>query len=730
MRRAAATVLLLWACEPAVAALSASNFDDVRDGVIDELGLPEDTTVAIAGRTDPDYHHQDLDIVGTVTYFDENLHTTVTRPFKAHFHYKPHEGGFGLPSNTGRLLILDAEFTGDGGTNGNATNQSGDPATVGFLDDGNGGPFQAYLQVNDGPVVPLGALGGVDAQATASSIPTDVTDDGSVVVGFSDFPSDPTNDPDNLDMTHAFRWTASDTTIHDLGAPVGDSGYSRAFGLDATGNLVVGEAEFAGGRHAFLWSPDSGGTFTDLNTYSGAFAFNSIATAITGDGSVIAGQAGLGSNNSHAVLWTVADTTMHDLGVLAGDDNAVATGVSDNGKVAVGISADRPLTRFNPGWDYGDDTRAFRWSESTGMKDLTQLMTDAGVPMTGITFVAATGISRDGQFISGAAVTPDTPLNETEPFIVQYCDDDVEGPCFAGFATQGSVNGSLGDVAGEHSGITTHLTSTADLMLGFVDPLEGGSDAGAFAAAGSVTLGARGKYNLGDGFSLIGGAAYVEQSAGGASVSGAALIDAALRYVRPGDAGLRPFGEVAAWGSPSLDMHFTRRYLNGSAPAVGEGDASGAAAGLSLRAGMLYSPRPTDELVFSATLARNWLSVGAYSEALGPANPFPASFAAATDRTNLFKAGVAWTRKLSPKLDFTLSAAVGRSFGGAHDVSASITGFGGLTGSAGDYTFGEFGARAGWKVKGSLSLDAFLVSTTGPAIGTHTQVGGGLSIAF
>jgi hypothetical protein len=56
---------------------------------------------------------------------------------------------------------------------------------------------------------------------------------------------------------------------------------------------------------------------------------------------------------------------------------------------------------------------------SSAKQDLTQLLADASLEMTGITLVAALGISSDGQFICGAATTPTTDLNGTAGFIAQ-----------------------------------------------------------------------------------------------------------------------------------------------------------------------------------------------------------------------------------------------------------------------------------------------------------------------
>jgi probable HAF family extracellular repeat protein len=224
----------------------------------------------------------------------------------------------------------------------------------------------------------------VPGNPNAFSKATDVSNHGQVVVGFSDL--------NNLITQHAFRWTAAGGIV-DLGSGNGASGFSRAFGVSGDGTKIVGDSDFPGGqRNAFLWTQAGG--FQNLGSLGNVNL--SVASAITSDGSVVVGQSSTTGINSAAFRWTQA-TGMVNLGTLAGDNNAAATAVSDNGKIVVGISAPRPLAVGNLGWDFGTDTHAFRWTQATGMKSLGALLAAAGVNVTGINLVAATGISPNGQ---------------------------------------------------------------------------------------------------------------------------------------------------------------------------------------------------------------------------------------------------------------------------------------------------------------------------------------------
>jgi probable HAF family extracellular repeat protein len=277
------------------------------------------------------------------------------------------------------------------GAQGPETNITATPfpnlLATGFLAPDDNSPFHAFRATSSGDYLDLGTLGG-DA-----SFGTGVSSVGSVV-GFSWLPDG---------NTHAFLWTETGGMV-DLGSPNGPDGFSRAFGINADGSVIVGDWSDFPGQYTspFIWT--AAGGMQDLGGRGTAYA-------VTPDGSVVVGQA----NSATAFRWTRAGG-LEDLGTLPGYTNSMATGVSADGQVVIGYAAN-----FSFADVYGDsggitssfDTtcRAFIWTAATGMQDLTQVFADAGVDMTGITLVGATGISPDGQSVCGMARTPQNDPN-------------------------------------------------------------------------------------------------------------------------------------------------------------------------------------------------------------------------------------------------------------------------------------------------------------------------------
>jgi probable HAF family extracellular repeat protein len=212
-----------------------------------------------------------------------------------------------------------------------------------------------------------------------------VSGDGSSVVGYC-FTSD--------GPTRGFLWTSGGGMI-DIGAWPG--GYdSFASAISADGSTVVGSATDAeGGGGGFRWT--AGGGMEDIGSLSQGPLRFSAGSAVSHDGSVVAGMSYLADGDSsacpRAVRWTAAGG-MQNLGVLSGTTGSWADAISGDGSVVAGPCV-------------GDDwspRRAFIWTAETGMVDLNNRLASLGVDMTGWTLTDVRGLSADGSSLTGWGV--------------------------------------------------------------------------------------------------------------------------------------------------------------------------------------------------------------------------------------------------------------------------------------------------------------------------------------
>lgn len=320
---------------------------------------------------------------------------------------------FDLKTRSLSLGPLDNRPTAN--TSSKALNSARDAeVSVGFADNGQFTPFHAFRQTPAGGLVDVGTLDPPN-NANRSSFATSVSNDGSIVVGYSE---------NDISIERAFRWAPGGGMV-DLGTGAGNENFyqARAFGVSGDGSVIVGQSDFAVGfstiRRAFRHTTTGG--FQDLG---GLEQFSvSIATEVTKDGTIVVGQSTVNAlvnetvtNVGRAVRWTQA-AGIQDLGVLSGHTYSVALAVSDDGNTVVGISSPSPLPNNTAGgrFTYGADARAFLWTPASGMQDLNQLLTTAGVSLDGQKILAATSVTPDGKWIGGAVTHAALAAGQTTP---------------------------------------------------------------------------------------------------------------------------------------------------------------------------------------------------------------------------------------------------------------------------------------------------------------------------
>lgn len=186
--------------------------------------------------------------------------------------------------------------------------------------------------------------------------------------------------------SRAVLWTRNG--VRSLGALAGDD-YSAALAVSGDGRTAVGISvielvPFAPlGRvaEAFIWT-ESGG-MRGLGTLNGGRG--SEATGVSADGRIVVGTSADGSvgGDLRAFRWTASDG-MQSLGTLNGGFRSEAQGISADGRVIVGDATD--------GADF-DYNRAFRWTQLDGIQSLGAL--------NGGLFSSARAVSADGSVVVG-----------------------------------------------------------------------------------------------------------------------------------------------------------------------------------------------------------------------------------------------------------------------------------------------------------------------------------------
>jgi probable HAF family extracellular repeat protein len=303
-----------------------------------------------------------------------------------------------------------------------------------------------------------------------SSSATDVSNDGTVVVGSARVGSD----------TFAFRWTQADGMVS-LGELDGGEVFSEAWAVSGDGSIVVGLSDSGVtvpfGNQAFRWSAADGmDALPPVNVVFG----DSSALGISDDGSTIVGWNYFTSSTFSAFFSTETS------GITPMDGLTVAMDASENGAIVAGYDMEQAkvATAFGPaplgrlgadnhseaqaitpdgttvvGWSFGTssdflgsepflwtlgsdaivglgyrsdrvnqaadvsadgsmivgsiegggttDVRAFLWTPERGVRTLEDvLVEDYGVTLPGWTLYTASGISADGSTIVGSGDGP------------------------------------------------------------------------------------------------------------------------------------------------------------------------------------------------------------------------------------------------------------------------------------------------------------------------------------
>lgn len=254
----------------------------------------------------------------------------------------------------------------------------------------------------------------------------------------------------------AMRWDITGTDpLEDLGELPTGTVESEALAVSGDGSVVVGDSLVENPNNpsrdlveAFIWEA---GVMTGLGFLEVSSGNDqSVATAISDDGAVVAGSShvsnpGGGGKVNEAFIWEAG--VMTGLGFLADDGNhyeSEALAISGDGFVVVGRAKNTDPTQSSKSVD-----EAFRW--------------EAGV-MTGLGFLQdntfkvrseATAVSYDGSTVVGTSNVdhPDTPQSSVEQAFI-WVDGVMTGLGF------------LSDSPGPYQSVATGVSADGSVVIG------------------------------------------------------------------------------------------------------------------------------------------------------------------------------------------------------------------------------------------------------------------------
>jgi hypothetical protein len=295
----------------------------------------------------------------------------------------------------------------------------------------------------------------------------------------------------------------------------------------------------------------------------------------------------------------------------------------------------------------------------------------------------------------------------------------------------GSSGGSIGGLANQRFNQMITNQVLGNVLLGVNEQINCSDCISAFGSAGSFSAGVHGRKELTPNLSLLAGIAYTQYSEGGYSVTSAPIGAFALRYDFVDWGSSRPFFDIGAILSPFEKVRYSRSYLTSFGPVSLTSDTNSSDYGVYGRAGWIKRFSPRDELAASIEVWQLWQRVSGYTDPMAAFNPFDASIATGTDRTNLVKIGGQWTHLLTNSIEGNINGRFVQSFAAHSGIVATVTGDGLVVPTMGNQSWFEYGGRLGFRIANGWVADLFIDGTLGPQpVGNTIHGGVGLRVNY
>jgi hypothetical protein len=333
--------------------------------------------------------------------------------------------------------------------------------------------------------------------------------------------------------------------------------------------------------------------------------------------------------------------------------------------------------------------------------------------------------------------TPNTPGSEPSGLSAHSTSIDISSrtPCPPPPPpppTDGGTSGnSINGVAGQRFNQMITNQVLGSVLLGVNEQVNCNNCISTFGSVGSFTAGVHGRKEITNNLSLLAGLAYTQYSENGYHVTSAPIGAFALRYDFTDWGSSRPFFDVGSIFSPFQKVRYSRNYLTSLGPVSLESSTNAANYAVYGRAGWISRLSGRDEVAASVELWQLWQRVSGYSDPAVAFNPFDATIADGTDRTNLVKVGGQWTHLFGSMVEGNINGFFVQSFNNHSGIVAAVTGDGLITPTIGNQHWVELGGRLGFRLSKGWVADLFVNGTVGPQpVGNTIHGGVGLRINY
>jgi hypothetical protein len=269
------------------------------------------------------------------------------------------------------------------------------------------------------------------------------------------------------------------------------------------------------------------------------------------------------------------------------------------------------------------------------------------------------------------------------------------------------------------------------VLLGVNEQVNCSDCVSAFGSAGSFSAGIHGRKELTPNLSLLAGIAYTQYSEGGYNVTSAPIGAFALRYDFTDWGSSRPFFDIGTILSPFEKVRYSRSYATSLGAVSLDSSTNSSDYGVYGRAGWISRISPRDEVAASVEIWQLWQRVAGYTDPATAFNPFDATIATGTDRTNLVKVGGQWTHLFGDSVEANINGGFVQSFAAHSGIVATVTGDGNVVPTIGNQNWFEYGGRLGFRITKGWVADLFLNGTAGPQpVGNTIHGGIGLRVNY